>query len=117
MSDEKYPGNNNWPPEGFVAVGDYAFEPPFVPTEDQISQAEDFIFTNPAFEELNEDQRRINIIRLARAAATSFMLGPEEGDKEQSFVVLSGGVTQLTTTRHEGTPIFSYKLVNLQDMP
>lgn len=102
---------NKWPPEGFVEVGKYAFKPPFIPELQQVEQAEQFVFTHPNFLELGENQRRRNVIRLAIAAASNFILGEEEGDKQLSFIPLIGGLARMTTIRHEGTATFSYDMV------
>ncbi|GEM_PF-4328419 len=100
-----------WPPEGYVAVGSYAFEPPFISTEQQVEQAEQFIFTQPHFVELEESQRRRNVVRLAMATASCFMLGSAEGSQQHNLVSLIGGNAIVVTERHEGTATFTYRLI------
>lgn len=97
-----------WPPEGFVAIGNYAFEPPYVPTELQLEQAEQFVFTDPTFANLDESQRRRNVIRLAIAAASSDTMGAQEGSTQRNYIPLIGGGVQMETARHEGTPVHTY---------
>jgi hypothetical protein len=108
------PDKPNFPPEGFVAVGEYAFKPPFVPSELQVQQAEEFVFTQPSFMELKEAQRRRNVIRLAMSAATNFMLPVQEGSTQQNFVPLIGGIVQMTIERHDETPVVTYHLLGGQ---
>jgi hypothetical protein len=106
--------SSSFPPKGFVAVGEYAFAPPYVPTELQVEQAEQFVFTQPAFLSLGEAQRRRNVIRLAIAAATNFMLPSQEGATQKNFVPLIGGIVEMTIERHDETPVFSYKMLDIQ---
>jgi hypothetical protein len=103
-----------WPPEGYTAVGEYAFAPPCVPSELQVEQAEQFVFTQPAFMSLEEAQRRRNVIRLAIAAASNFMLPSQEGAIQKNFVPLIGGIVEMTIERHEETPVFTYNLLGDQ---
>lgn len=104
--------NPSWPPEGHIAVGNYAFAPPLVPTELQLEQAEEFVFTQPTFQKLEEEYRRRNVIRLAIAAASSVLLGETESSAQLNVIPLIGGMVQMTTTRHEGTPVHSYTLMD-----
>ena len=101
----------DWPPEGFIVIGDYAFEPPLVPSELQLQQAEEFVFTQVVFENLREGQRRRNVIRLAIAAAADTMLSLEEGSVQKNFVPLLGGVVEMTSQRHDESSVISYKLL------
>lgn len=101
----------DWAPEGAVVIGNYAFEPPYVPTELQLEQAEQFIFTESRFEALEESMRRRNVIRLAIAAASNFMMPDEEGALLTNIVPLIGGVVQMTIERHEGSPVLTYSLL------
>jgi hypothetical protein len=104
--------DKEWPPDGYTAVGDYAFAPPFIPTEEHIERAEQFIFIDSSFIELKEEERRRNVIRLAVAAATCIVLDTREGDRLYDFVPLIGGKTaKITIERHDDSPIFTYELL------
>ena len=105
-----------WPPEGHVAVGEYAFAPPYIPTELQVEQAEEFVFSHASFEPLQESDRRRNVIRLAIAAASDFMLPQQGGRDQKNYVPLIGGIVEMTTSRHEGSPIISYTLLGGKEL-
>lgn len=99
----------DWPPEGFVAVGDYAFSKELVPTQEQVEDAEIFIFARPEFAELEERQRRLSVTRLAIAAAHGAKGALERG-RSTGIVPLyaPGFVAIVESIVHEGSVITSY---------
>ncbi len=102
----------NWHQEDLVCVGDYAFSPPFVPTINQIEDAEMFIFSHPVFFELEEGQRRRNVIRLAIDAASAEQSLPvEENSRHISVIPLIGDVVvNVISARHEGIVVRSFEV-------
>lgn len=101
----------SWPPEGYTVIGNYAFEPPTVPTELELEQAEQFVFTEPSFEGLDEGQRRRNVMRLAIAAATSETVGIEEDSSHIKYIPLIGTGVQMNSRLHEGTIVHTYSIL------
>jgi hypothetical protein len=100
---------DSWPPDGFEAIGDYAFEKPLVPTWQQVEDAEMLVFSHPAFLEIQEEQRRLNVVRLATAAASASASLREGIKTETSIIPLIGGVAVIATSKiHEGTVVTHY---------
>lgn len=98
--------------EDLVQVGDYLFSPNVVPSIEQIEEAEMFVFSYPAFAEIEEEQRRRNIIRLVidRVIAEQ---GLESGkiSQQTSVIPLIGGVIITATyTRYEGIVVKNYEI-------
>lgn len=98
--------------EDLVPVGDYLFSPNAVPTMEQIEEAEMFVFSHPAFFNLKERDRRMNVVRLAIHGAVSIPFLEQYPDSQQvSIVPLIGGVLiKATFRRHEGTVVSTYEI-------
>lgn len=96
-----------WPPEGYTEVGSYAFGGPFIPTVDQVEEAEEFVFGNPTFENLEEEQRRRNVIRLAiHHATTEAFRG-----KGLGLIPLIGANVEVKFRDEDGVAVREYHIV------
>lgn len=98
--------------EDLVQVGDYLFSPNVVPSIEQIEEAEMFVFSHPAFAEIEEEQRRRNVIRLVIDSVVAEQ-GLESGkiSQQTSVIPLIGGVV-ITATYicHEGVVVKNYEI-------
>lgn len=98
--------------EDLVPVGDYLFSPNVVPTMEQIEEAEMFVFSHPAFFNLGESDRRMNVVRLVINSAISVpFLEQYPNSRQVSIVPLIGGIMiKATFSRHEGTIVSAYEV-------
>jgi hypothetical protein len=95
-------------------VGNYAFVEPFVPSLEEVEDAEKFIFGLPASLALSEEHRRRNVIKLAIAsAAEDWMVAEEEAQAVTHNVkLIGGGIVQILATRHDGNVVRDFTFVD-----
>ncbi len=100
-----------WPPAGSVEVGSYAFSEPFVPTLQQVEDAETFVFTRREFLKVSDEIRARNVIRLAFAAAFC-QRHLDEVDGMTSIIPLTGDlVAVVESVVYEGSVVSRYYTV------